>query len=386
MTADVLVLSFSRIVSDARVLKQVRMLSGRYRVTTCGFGPAPDGVARHHRIPDHLVAWHKDRLMLLLRRYRKVYWDNEVVRFAFRELSTQRFDVVLADDVETVPLAQALDPRAGVHADLHEYAPGQNSENVRWRLFVAPYVRWLCRRFVARAGSVTTVGAQIAERYRRELGIPVEVVVNATPYAALEPAPVSRPLRLVHSGNAQRNRHLDIMIDAVEAADREVHLDLLLMPNDAAYLAELKSRTASSRRVRVLDPVPYEDLVATLNAYDVGVFVLPPVNVNYELTLPNKFYDFVQARLGVVVGPSPEMAREVTVRGFGAVTADFSPDALRRLIDGLEPSTVEEWKKAAHASARELSAEVQSAGWLTAVDSLLDRADGREPSAPGSGR
>src|SRR5699024_709845 len=66
-------------------------------------------------------------------------------------------DVVLANDVETVPIALELRPRRGVHADLHEYAPRLHEENPAWRRWLAPFYRWACRRYVRRADSVTTV-------------------------------------------------------------------------------------------------------------------------------------------------------------------------------------------------------------------------------------
>lgn len=374
---SLLILSFSPIADDARVLKQVALFSGRYDVTTCGYGPAPAGVVAHVEVPADLPAWRKDPRWLLARQYRRVYWGNAAVAHARSVLPVGAFDVILADDVDPVPLALSLAPRSGVHADLHEYAPGQNSELPRWRWFVAPYIRWICRRFVTRAASVTTVGQGIADRYSRELGVPVGVVTNAAPYAELDAQPVGSPIRLVHSGNAQRNRTLEVMIDGVEQSAADVTLDLLLMPNDPVYLAELRARCAGSTRVRVLDPVPYADLVRTLNGYDVGVFVLPPVNYNYEWTLPNKFFDYVQARLGVIVGPSPEMAREVETRGLGAVTQDFTSGAFAAVLDALDPAQVATWKRESAACARELSAEVQSAGWARAVDRIAGEAQTR---------
>ena len=47
MAPRLLILSFSSIAGDARVLKQVRLFAERYEVTTCGFGPTPEGVAEH---------------------------------------------------------------------------------------------------------------------------------------------------------------------------------------------------------------------------------------------------------------------------------------------------------------------------------------------------
>ena len=111
-----------------------------------------------------------------------------------------------------------------------------------------------------------------------------------------------------------------------------------------------------------------------LGECDVGVFVLPPLTCNYLNRLPNKFFDFVQARLGIVVGPSPEMAALVREHGLGVVTADFTAQSLARALDELTAETVEGHKAASHTVARGLSAEEQIKGWAAAVDALADRA------------
>ncbi|MFC4556066.1 glycosyltransferase family 4 protein [Georgenia faecalis] len=373
----VLVVSFSDISQDARVLRQVRLLAPRYEVTTCGYGPAPDGVADHVRIPDDLIYWHKDRRLLLERRYAAAYRTSPVVAYLWDRLPRSYFDVVLADDVDTVPLALSLHPRRGVHADLHEYAPRQNEESWRWRTFVAPYVRWLVGRFVPLAASVTTVGQGLADEYRREFGIEAGVVANACAYRDAAPTPVGRPIRLVHSGLARPNRSLEVMVDAVEATSADVTLDLYLMPNDPPYLAELRARTAGSDRVTLHDPVPHDDLVETIARYDVGVFVLPPLNFNYRWALPNKFFDFVQGRLGIIVGPSPEMAHLVREHALGAVTGGFTTGDLVAVLDALTPEEVARWKAGSHAAARRLSSDTQVQGWLRAVEALVEGGSSR---------
>src|SRR5690606_33043347 len=150
-------------------------------------------------------------------------------------------------------------------------------------------------------------------------------------------------------------------------------LDLYLMSNDPGYLEELSSRYAASDRVRIHPPVPPHELPATLNAHDVGVYVLPPVSFNHLWALPNKVFDFVQGRLALVVGPSPEMAALVRRHRLGVVTDDFTAASLARALDGLSQETVREGKAASHAAARELSAEEQVRGWARAVDTLAAR-------------
>src|SRR5690606_41861218 len=63
-----------------------------------------------------------------------------------------------------------------------------------------------------------------------------------------------------------RNRQLEVLLDAVAATYTPLNLDLLLMPNDPPYIEELRARAVEG--VRVLDPVPYAELVSTLNGYD----------------------------------------------------------------------------------------------------------------------
>lgn len=387
--ARLLILSFSPIARDARVLKQVRLLAPRYTVTTCGYGPAPEGVADHVQIPDELLAWRLDRASLILGRFEQAQRMQETVAWAREHLRRDAYDVVLADDAETVPLALWLRPVGGVHADLHEYASRQKEGNLRWRTFVAPYVRWLVRTYVARADSVTTIAPGIAEEYEREFGIRAQVVTNASP---LRRAPVGRthqPLRLVHSGAALPDRHLEVMIEAMREVTTGARLDLYLTPNDPGLIDRLRHQAdevcaqAGEERVRVLDPVPYTQLVETLAEYDVGVFSIPPVSFNYRMTLPNKLFDFVQARLAIVVSPSPEMARVVREHGLGRVTEGFTAQDLARTLNELDEQAVRGYREAADRAAEPLSAERQVGAWLEAIDALAARADAR-PSAAAS--
>lgn len=374
----VLLVSYSPLVRDARVLKQIRLFRDRYALTTCGYGPAPDGVVEHLRIPDEVVYWHKDRRAVLARQYARAYRTAPITRWVRSALGEQHFEVVLANDVDTVPLAVGLRDEgrtAAVHADLHEYSSRQKEEVRTWRWFVAPYYRWMVRRAVTRADSVTTVGAGLAAEYRREFGVVAAVVVNAPAHADLDPTPVATPLRLVHAGNAVPSR-LEVMLEAVEQMRSGATLDLYLVDPGDGYVGRLSERFAAHPRVRVHDPVPTADVVGTLNAYDVGVYVLPPVSFNFRYALPNKFFDFVQARLAVVVGPSPEMAGLVRRHALGVVTEDFTAPALARTLDRLTAQEVAAAKAASHAAAATLSAEATVSGWVEAIERLATRPPG----------
>ncbi len=272
-----LIISFSDIRDDARVLKQVVSFADRYDVTTLGYGPSPHPGVEHVQLADADGIRRWRRRDLILRRFEKIYWGQPAVRVGLAKLGELKpFDVIVANDIDAVGLALALRPTLGVHADIHEYAPKQNEEILVWRLFVAPYVTWMCRQFLTKVTSMTTVGQGLADEYLREFGVVSGVVTNAAPYASLSPKPVGSPIRLVHSGASMPNRRLEVLVDAAIATRSDVILDLYLMGNNPEYIDRLKQRAAGSARVRFPDPLPYRELVARLNDYDVGLPVIPP--------------------------------------------------------------------------------------------------------------
>lgn len=368
-----LIVSISRIVSDPRVLKQVRLFTADYDVTTCGQGPAPEGVVEHLEIDADARGWVDDRVALITRQYTRAYENIQGVAAARRLLTGSHFDIVLANDLTTVPLALSLSPRLGVHADLHEFAPREKENELTWRLFVAPFLRWLCRRYLPLVASATTVAPGIAAEYESDYGVAFGVVTNAAPFVEREPRPVGQPIRMIHSAAGQRQRRLENFIELMRTAPPGVELDLIVMPNEPAYVAELKASGADVPGLRFVDPVPYAQLVELVASYDVALNFLPPLSFNQLHALPNKFFEAVQARVGLVIGPSPEMVSILEQYELGAVSRDFEVSSLREVLATMTPERVMEWKNAAHRAAHALSAEEQNRGWSEPIAALVAR-------------
>ncbi|MFC7376607.1 glycosyltransferase [Brachybacterium sp. GCM10030267] len=366
---SVLILSFSELVRDPRVQRQIGLLARRYEVTTVGFGPTPHPDVTHRELPASTRAWPSNKRYLLSRRYRHVYWDMSAVRAARQRLAdlAGAVDVVLANDVNTLPLALWLAPRRGIHADLHEYAPREKEHVRSWRWFVAPYQRWICRTCLPRVDAITTVSPGLAGEYAIRFGVDVEVVTNAAAYEQRSPRPTGETIRLLHTGVARANRRLESMIDAMRGAPENLTLDLMLVPSEPGYIETLRDRAADLPSVSFRDPVPYTDLVEAVAGYDLSIVVFPDSTFNLQHSLPNKLFEAVQARTGVLVGPSPDMAALVREHGIGRVLDGADADSLRAALSTTTKEDVDRFKQAANASARELSAERQIEGWQSSI-------------------
>jgi len=375
--ARVLVLSFSDLASDPRVDRQLAALGARHEVVAAGLAPPRTDVTEFIDISTPARGG-LDRALglarLVARRYDSAYWKHPKNIAVLDLLRRVRVDAVLANELPALPLALHLD--VPVVFDAHEYAPREFDEKLWWRAILAPYVRWQCRRYIPQAASITTVGEAIAAEYEHDTGVRPVVVLNAPPRADLEPTPVHEPVRILHHGGAQAGRRLEEMIRVADLLDERFTLDLVLVESTRGYRDELIRGARHNPRIRFPEPRPMHELVSFANEYDIGLYLLPPLNFNQRYALPNKFFEFVQGRLAVAVGPSPEMARLVRRHGLGVVTDDFEAETMAAALSALDASAIDAYKRASHAAADDLCAERNAALWLDAVEAALEHQRG----------
>jgi hypothetical protein len=359
---------------DARVLRQIDVLARRGEVTTLGYGSKPPAATAHLQVQDELDSLPRTPLgvaKLATRRHASVELDAPAVRRGLELVGCERFDFVVANDARALPLAHHVAHGAPVWADMHEWAAAEFSHVRSWRLLIGPFMDQLCREYLSRSAAVTTVCEPLAERYAEDYGVDCEVVRNAGVWRDLEPSPLEPGrIRLVHSGAAIRGRNLEMLIRATLDV-QGCSLDLYLVPaaDGGRYLAELRALAGDSGAITFHDPVAPADLPRTLNRFDVGAFCMPPININAEYALPNKFFDFVQARLAHAVGPAPEMARLVREYGLGVVSQDFSAESFTAALRTLDADAIQAGKEASHRHARDLS----STSDVATIDAIVTR-------------
>ena len=371
----VLIISFSVIRNDPRVMRQVRLLERNYRVTVSGFGPTPEADIEFLEIgrpPVSFLQKAKWAIKLLFRLFDGYYWNLPQVRNGLKAIQGRNFDLLIANDIAALPLALHLAGTTPVLVDAHEYSPREFDDKWLWRLLFAPHHEALCSRYLPRAAAMTTVGQGIADEYAKEYGVTASVVFNAPLQQDLEPSPgLPGRVRLIHHGSAIRSRHLGAMVRMMRHLGERFTLDFMLVETDPVYMAELREMARENQRVRFVEPVAMPEICRQLNRYDVGIYLLPPVNFNHEHALPNKFFEFIQARLAVAIGPSTEMARIVEEYSLGVIADSFEPEALAAALEQLTDESIHGYKLAADGAARKLNYEAAGRVLLHEIERLV---------------
>jgi hypothetical protein len=352
--------------SDPRVDRQIDFLRTEHRVVAAGFGPsAYDDVEfiELERVTLSRPVRRLKRLGALANRilgaHERGYWSDPDHRRWRQLLGGLDMDLIVVNDTDMLPLALSIGDAAPVVFDAHEYSPTQWEARLLWRLLERPHVRWICRRYLSSVAGMMVVSEGIAAMYEREFGVRGVVVTNAPRFEELAPSGIGENIRLVHFGWPNPERRLADTIEAMGLLDEHYSLDLILKagPSSQRHLEKLRERAAGDPRIRFPDPVPMRDLPRVANAYDIGVFLLPPRHVHQEFTLPNKFFEYIQGRIVPAIGPSPEMTRIVREWDCGIVADDYTPAALAEGIAGITRERLAELKENVDRAAQELCAE-----------------------------
>lgn len=362
----VLIIVFSNLKNDPRVRRQTEYLCGDYDLTVACFDAYPTNAYKVVIIKPVKLTFFVKALasfFLLVRAYTIAYKILHNYKALLHQVNNP-FDLIIANDVESLPLAFSFPGNPAVFFDAHEYAPRHFENKLSWRIFFQGFNTYLCKKYIPQVAAMSTVSHGLANEYFRVFGVKPIVISNASVYHALTPSPVQEgKIRLVHHGVATPNRHLELMIDLFEFLDERFELDMYLLGAASAstqtknYPERLKELASRFPKIRILPPIKSEEIVRTIHSYDIGVFLIPPVNFNYANTLPNKLFDFIQARLAVAIGPTPDMKSVVDEYALGIVSEDFSAKSLALKLNNLTTQDIEKFKAASHIAASDLNAE-----------------------------
>ncbi len=359
MKKSLLIISTTNQDRDPRVIRQINFLKDEYELWCCGLENSR--VPKDRFLPITINKSVLSRIPVLILRLFRAYrmLENYITRYKLKiDCPSVKFDFILANDLDSLPIAFKLFKSKNIYCDFHEYAPAEFEDKFSWRLLHRGFAIHQCKRYFPLLKNITTVCEGIATEYQKHFNRKPVVITNAATYSNLQPMkPAGSKIRLIHHGVAIRSRRIELMIGVAKMLDDGFSLDLMLIPNDEKYFDELKLQTENSGKINMIEPVSFNQIIPFSNKYDAGIFILPFTNFNYKFALPNKFFEFIQSRLAIITGPSPEMADFINRYKLGYVTKSFKPSEIAKEINSITNEQIIQWKANSHNSARVLASE-----------------------------
>lgn len=251
-------------------------------------------------------------------------------------------DIVHAHDLNTLaPAARiARSTEAALVYDSHELWRRRNRHG-EYRPIARLVELIVERRLIRQCSAVITVSDGISDWLANAYGIPRPTVIRNVPvrtrgrsdHPTTESlAGLSADDRIVlYTGRITSGRGLEVAIDALTKLPKNIHLVMLGFGDQ--YLETLHQRAAAlgvGDRVRQIGPVDSHDVSAVASDADLAVVAGDPICESYLLSLPNKLFEAIQARLPIVASPLPEIRAVVEGRRLGVVYE--SPERIHEAI------------------------------------------------------
>ncbi|MBK7651387.1 MAG: glycosyltransferase [Flammeovirgaceae bacterium] len=234
----ILILAYSDLRHDARVARQVDFLSEGNQLTIACFNSPQEWaheVFHIKRIRPTYFEKAISSIFLLTNQFESAYsvlYDFPKFR---SQIKDRTFDLIVANDIESLPLAFKIKGKEKILFDAHEYAPRHFEDKLVWRIFFQRFNKYLCKKYLPQVDKMITVGEGLAKEYAKHYPVDPLVVTNANYLSTNAPSKVDpNKIKLIHHGAANPSRQLEIMIEMMNHLDERFSLDLLLLTPSTA--------------------------------------------------------------------------------------------------------------------------------------------------------
>jgi len=360
----VLVISFSDLKKDPRVYRQLHFLKNfkSVKIYTAGFGdPQIEGIEfieLKHKFSQFSRVLNAFRLKMW--RFEQYYWSSFLVQDALGKLKHLSINIVIANDLESLPLALELGQihESKIYLDAHEYTPRQFEDRWSFRFFFRQYWDYIAKQYLPEVDAMTTVCEGISQEYKKVYGVESQVITNAPYYESLLPQKVDPDhIKIIHHGLITKSRKLEKMVMLMDLLDDRFSLDLMLVTNNPESLRKLKLFAQGRPKVKFRDPVEMLDIPKVVNQYDIGLCLFSPISFNLKMTLPNKLFEFIQGRVAVATWPSQEIKNIVEEYSCGVVSDEFTIMSMANILNALTAEQIQTLKSNSDQAAKELCAD-----------------------------
>ncbi|MDO9262157.1 MAG: glycosyltransferase [Flavobacteriaceae bacterium] len=222
-----------------------------------------------------------------------------------------------------------------------------------------------------------TVCKSIADYYKSNYNTSFEVIRNV-PFRKsinniLKSFVILNKNAIIYQGALNKGRGLELIINTMLYLENAT----LYIVGDGDLTNELKQLVVElklTEKVIFLGKITPDKLPTITSQAAIGLSIEEDLGLNYRFALPNKLFDYIQAKIPVLVSDLPEMKQVVNQYKIGEIITDRNPKAVAKTIDWMFEHRVT-YQKNLEIAANELCWELEEKKLAELVNKsyLLDR-------------
>lgn len=217
----------------------------------------------------------------------------------------------------------------------------------RWHL-LSKLAEMILSRLMSRSTAVISIspfqGQEMSQRYHAS---EVEIIRCIPPYQKINSKydKIRQYLQLdqaariaLYQGNMQPNRGLHLLIRAARFLEPGIVIVLMggAIEETRIQLENLIASEGVADRVKIIPPVPYNELLEWTASADIGLTVLPPdYSQSIRWCLPNKFFEYLMAGLPVLTSQLDAIVELIEAYDVGKVVPSLAPEDIAGTINSM---------------------------------------------------
>jgi glycosyltransferase involved in cell wall biosynthesis len=261
---------------------------------------------------------------------------------------------ILANDLDTLPAAYLIKkfhPSTQLVYDTHEFYTGVPE------LISRPKVQDIWKKIESTIfpslTKIYTVNDSIAQKYQQLYNKDLLVIRNM--------APIKTKFSEIDLGQHGIQTGLFTIIlqgaginvdrgaeEAVEAMKQIEGAILIILGNGdvVPHLKQYVEKEDLSKKVYFLPRKSYDEMLNFTHVADLGLSLDKPINPNYEMSLPNKVFDYLQAETPILASPVKEIVALLKDYSFGEVISAVTSNEIAQAVNVLikNPEKLEQYK------------------------------------------
>ena len=253
----------------------------------------------------------------------------------------QRPEIVHAHDLNTLRAAFVVADSSGAQVvyDSHELAVARNQVSERGNR----RARRLEDRLVPRCAAVITASPGYSRHLHLRYGCDPLSLLNVPDLVRDVPRLPQLPRRAdallaVYVGSIQPNRGIETAILSLHFAP-DWDLAVVGYGHHRADLELMARSEGLEERVHFTGPVAYEQLIAAVATADAGLCLIVGEARSYELSVPNKLFEYFAAGLPVVAADLPELGPIAQSTGAAILVSPTEPRLVAATLKSLQDAS-----------------------------------------------
>lgn len=205
-----------------------------------------------------------------------------------------------------------------------------------------------------RVDELITVNESIANLFRQEYNREVHVIRNVPrklTFSNLKSRyelgiPEDKSILLLQGAGINMERGAEELIMAIDLLDNV----MLYIIGSGDIIPELKKMVSDMHlgdKVGFKDRMPWNLLMQYTMHADIGFSLDKPLSLNYRYSLPNKLFDYIQAKTPVIVSDIVEVKKIVEEYDIGLVVNGHNPESISKAIRSAldDKARYQKWKE-----------------------------------------